>query len=105
MGMLQEWITVQTGVVRPEVRGVRLPDELMGDAMRFCGMPRGGALAGLAPQYDCFLDFFRQIPCVSKTFTDRMNTASSSIMDYARFKLCGTAGDLRLRRFSPHRSV
>ena len=45
--MLQEWITVQTGVVRPEARGVTLPDSLMGDAMRFVACHEVGHSLGL----------------------------------------------------------
>lgn len=35
LGMLQEWITVQTGAIRPEARGVKISDELMGDCHAF----------------------------------------------------------------------
>lgn len=36
----------------------------------------------------------------SKTFTDRMNTTSSSIMDYARFNYVAQPGD-GVRHFLP----
>ena len=84
LGMLQEWITVQTGVVRPEARGVRLPDELMGDAMRFVACHEVGHSLGL--RHNMISSWtFPTDSLRSKTFTDRMNTTSSSIMDYARF--------------------
>ena len=84
LGMLQEWITVQTGVVRPEARGVRLPDELMGDAMRFVACHEVGHSLGL--RHNMIASWtFPTDSLRSKTFTDRMNTTSSSIMDYARF--------------------
>ena len=35
LSMVREWITVQTGTVCPEARKVQLPDDLMGDAIRF----------------------------------------------------------------------
>ena len=84
LGMLQEWITVQTGVVRPEARGVKLPDELMGDAMRFVACHEVGHSLGL--RHNMIASWtFPTDSLRSKTFTDRMNTTSSSIMDYARF--------------------
>ena len=42
LNMLQEWITVQTGTVRPEARGIKLSDELMGDARGFVACPKEG---------------------------------------------------------------
>ena len=47
LNMLQEWITVQTGTVRPEARGIKLSDELMGDAMRFVACHEVGHSLGL----------------------------------------------------------
>ena len=85
-------ITVQTGVVRPEARGVKLPDELMGDAMRFVACHEVGYIYGFASQYDCFRTFPTD-SLRSKTFTDCMNTTSSSIMDYARFNDVAQPGD------------
>lgn len=37
----------------------------------------------------------------SKTFTDRMNSTSSSIMDYARFNYVAQPGD-GIKALSPH---
>ena len=91
LGMLQEWITVQTGVVRPEARGVRLPDELMGDAMRFVACHEVGHSLGLrhnmiAP------GLFRQIPCVSKNIYGPYEYHFLLYYGLCTFQLCGTAG-------------
>lgn len=100
LGMLQEWITVQTGVVRPEARGVRLPDELMGDAMRFVACHEVGHSLGL--RHNMIASWtFPTDSLRSKTFTDRMNTTSSSIMDYARFNYVAQPGD-GVTALSPH---
>ena len=100
LGMLQEWITVQTGVVRPEARGVRLPDELMGDAMRFVACHEVGHSLGL--RHNMIASWtFPTDSLRSKTFTDRMNTTSSSIMDYARFNYVAQPGD-GVTELSPH---
>ena len=75
LGMLQEGITVQTGVVRPEARGVRLPDELMGDAMRFVACHEVGHSLGL--RHNMIASWtFPTDSLRSKTCTDRMNTTS-----------------------------
>ena len=84
LGMLQEWITVQTGAIRPEARGVKISDELMGDAMRFVACHEVGHSLGL--RHNMMGSWaFPTDSLRSKTFTDRMNSTSSSIMDYARF--------------------
>ena len=92
LSMLQEWITVQTGVVRPEARGVALPDSLMGDAMRFVACHEVGHSLGL--RHNMMGSWaFPTDSLRSKTFTDRMNSTSSSIMDYARFNYVAQPGD------------
>lgn len=98
--MLQEWITVQTGVVRPEARGVSLPDELMGDAMRFVACHEVGHSLGL--RHNMMGSWaFPTDSLRSKAFTDKMNSTSSSIMDYARFNYVAQPGD-GVKALSPH---
>lgn len=98
--MLQEWITVQTGVVRPEARGVSLPDELMGDAMRFVACHEVGHSLGL--RHNMMGSWaFPTDSLRSKAFTDNMNSTSSSIMDYARFNYVAQPGD-GVKALSPH---
>lgn len=100
LSMLQEWITVQTGVVRPEARGVTLPDSLMGDAMRFVACHEVGHSLGL--RHNMMGSWaFPADSLRSKAFTDRMNSTSSSIMDYARFNYVAQPGD-GVKALSPH---
>lgn len=100
LAMLQEWITVQTGVVRPDARGVSLPDELMGDAMRFVACHEVGHSLGL--RHNMMGSWaFPTDSLRSKAFTDRMNSTSSSIMDYARFNYVAQPGD-GVTALSPH---
>ena len=100
LSMLQEWITVQTGVVRPEARGVTLPDSLMGDAMRFVACHEVGHSLGL--RHNMMGSWaFPTDSLRSKAFTDRMNSTSSSIMDYARFNYVAQPGD-GVKALSPH---
>ena len=98
--MLQEWITVQTGVVRPEARGTTIPDEMMGDAMRFVACHEVGHSLGL--RHNMIASWaFPTDSLRSKSFTDRMNSTSSSIMDYARFNYVAQPGD-GVKALSPH---
>ena len=100
LGMLQEWITVQTGTIRPEAKGVKLSDELMGDAMRFVACHEVGHSLGL--RHNMMASWaFPTDSLRSKTFTDRMNSTSSSIMDYARFNYVAQPGD-GVTALSPH---
>ena len=63
LNMLQEWITVQTGTVRPEARGIKLSDELMGDAMRFVACHEVGHSLGLRHNMMGSWAFPHPIPC------------------------------------------
>lgn len=100
MTMLQKWITVQTGAVDPAARTIQLPDSLMGDAMRFVACHEVGHSLGLRHNmmgsWAYPTDSLR-----SKNFTDRVNSTSSSIMDYARFNYVAQPGD-GVTRLSPH---
>lgn len=100
LSMLREWITVQTGAVRPEARGVSLPEELMGDAIRFVACHEVGHSLGLRHNMMAS-SAFPTDSLRSKSFTDRMNTTSSSIMDYARFNYVAQPGD-GVTALSPH---
>lgn len=100
LSMLQEWITVQTGAVRPEARDAVLSDELMGDAMRFVACHEVGHSLGL--RHNMMGSWaFPTDSLRSRAFTDRMNSTASSIMDYARFNYVAQPGD-SVKILSPH---
>ena len=92
LSMIQKWITVQTGMVNPDVRQVVIPDSIMGDAMRFVACHEVGHSLGLRHNmmgsWAYPTDSLR-----SKSFTDRVNSTSSSIMDYARYNYVAQPGD------------
>ncbi len=90
--ILQEWNTVQTGAIRPEVRGTKLPDEIMGDAMRFVACHEVGHSLGL--RHNMMGSWAYSTESLrSKDFTDKVNSTSSSIMDYARYNYVAQPGD------------
>ncbi len=98
--MLQKWITVQTGTVNPAAQQLIIPDSLMADAMRFVACHEVGHSLGLRHNmmgsWAYPTDSLR-----SKSFTDRVNSTSSSIMDYARYNYVAQPGD-GVTKLAPH---
>jgi hypothetical protein len=92
MSMLQKWIVVQTGAANPKARELPLPEEMMGEAIRFVACHEVGHSLGLRHNmmgsWAIPTDSLR-----SKSYTDRMRTNSSSIMDYARYNYVAQPGD------------
>lgn len=100
ISMVQEWITVQTGAINPEARGIKLPDDMMGDAIRFVACHEVGHSLGL--RHNMMGSWtFPTDSLRSKRFTDEMNSTASSIMDYARYNYVAQPGD-GVTAVSPH---
>ena len=100
ISMVQEWITVQTGAIDPQARGTKLPDEMMGDAIRFVACHEVGHSLGL--RHNMMGSWtFPTDSLRSKSFTDKMNSTASSIMDYARYNYVAQPGD-GITAVSPH---
>ena len=100
ISMVQEWITVQTGAIDPKARGTKLPDEMMGDAIRFVACHEIGHSLGL--RHNMMGSWtFPTDSLRSKSFTDKMNSTASSIMDYARYNYVAQPGD-GVTAVSPH---
>ena len=100
ISMVQEWITVQTGAIDPKARGTKLPDDMMGDAIRFVACHEVGHSLGL--RHNMMGSWtFPTDSLRSKSFTDRMNSTASSIMDYARYNYVAQPGD-GVTAVSPH---
>lgn len=100
LSMLQQWITVQTGAINPAARMTLLPDSIMGDAIRFVVCHEVGHSLGLRHN----MIASNSIPTDSlrsKSFTDKFNSTSASIMDYARFNYVAQPGD-GVTKVSPH---
>ena len=100
ISMVQEWSTVQTGAIDPKARGTKLPDEMMGDAIRFVACHEVGHSLGL--RHNMMGSWtFPTDSLRSKSFTDKMNSTASSIMDYARYNYVAQPGD-GVTAVSPH---
>lgn len=98
--ILHDWIIVQTAAVDDRVRGPKVPDEVMGDAMRFVACHEVGHSLGLRHN----MSASSSIPTDSlrsAKFTDMIGGTASSIMDYARFNYVAQPGD-GVKALTPH---
>lgn len=90
--LLQEWLFVQTAAANPAVRGVHIPEELMGDCIAYVVSHEVGHCLGLMHN----MAGSSSIPVDSlrcPEFTQKYGT-THSIMDYARFNFVAQPGDL-----------
>lgn len=90
--LISEWIKVQTGAQNPQARHMRLPEELIGDAVRFVACHEVGHSLGLRHNMIAS-NAYPTDSLRSVSFTQRMGGTSSSIMDYARFNYVAQPGD------------
>ena len=90
--LISEWIVVQTGATDPRARTLTLPDELIGDAVRFVACHEVGHSLGLRHNMIASAAYPTD-SLRSATFTSRMGGTSASIMDYARFNYIAQPGD------------
>lgn len=98
--LIREWIMVQTSAVDPRARTLQLPDDLIGDAVRFVACHEVGHSLGLRHNMIASAAYPTD-SLRSRTFTDRVGGTSASIMDYARFNYIAQPGD-GVRVMSPH---
>ena len=98
--LIREWIMVQTAATDPRARTLKLPDELIGDAVRFVACHEVGHSLGLRHNMIASAAYPTD-SLRSRTFTDRIGGTSASIMDYARFNYIAQPGD-GVRIMSPH---
>jgi hypothetical protein len=90
--LISEWIKVQTGAQNHQARRMRLPEELIGDAVRFVACHEVGHSLGLRHNMIAS-NAYPTDSLRSVSFTQRMGGTSSSIMDYARFNYVAQPGD------------
>ena len=90
--LISEWIKVQTGAQNPQARRMRLPEQLIGDAVRFVACHEVGHSLGLRHNMIAS-NAYPTDSLRSVSFTQRMGGTSSSIMDYARFNYVAQPGD------------
>ena len=92
LSLISEWIVVQTGAVDARARMLELPEEIIGDAVRFVACHEVGHSLGLRHNMIASAAYPTD-SLRSATFTSRMGGTSASIMDYARFNYIAQPGD------------
>lgn len=90
--LISEWIRVQTAATDPRARTITLPDELIGDAVRFVACHEVGHSLGLRHNMIASAAYPTD-SLRSAIFTNRVGGTSASIMDYARFNYIAQPGD------------
>ena len=90
--LISEWIRVQTSATDPRARTLNLPDELIGDAVRFVACHEVGHSLGLRHNMIASAAYSTD-SLRSAAFTSRVGGTSASIMDYARFNYIAQPGD------------
>lgn len=98
--LIREWIMVQTGACDARARGLTLPDELIGDAVRFVACHEVGHSLGLRHNMIAS-SAYPTDSLRSRSFMERMGGTSPSIMDYARFNYVAQPED-GVTVMSPH---
>ena len=92
LDLLRDWIVIQTGATDPRARTPQLPDDLLGDAMRFVACHEVGHSLGLRHN----MIASASVPTDSlrsPSFIKEFGGTSASIMDYARFNYIAQPGD------------
>ena len=91
LDILQSWRMIQTGPADPDVRGVKMPEEILGDCMRYVIAHEVGHTLSLMHNMSASaaipVDSLR-----SPSFTQKYGT-TYSIMDYARNNYVAQPGD------------
>lgn len=89
--ILADWLFIQTSVADKRVRTMNIPDEILGDAIRYIATHEMGHCLGLmhnmGASFSFPVDSLR-----SPSFTQKYGT-TPSIMDYARFNFIAQEGD------------
>lgn len=98
VSMLRDWIIIQTGAVQPAAHTWELPEELLGDAMRFVACHEVGHSLGL--RHNMIASSAFPVDSLrSNEFVKKYGT-STSIMDYSRYNYVAQPGD-GVEVFSP----
>ena len=92
VSLLYTWRMLQTAAVDPSVRQITLPEEVMGDAIRYVARHEVGHCFGLMHNM-ASSNAFPTDSLRSATFTQKYGT-TPSIMDDARFNYVAQPGDL-----------
>ena len=97
--LISEWIVVQTGATNPRARSLKVPEDLMGEAIRFVACHETGHSLGLRHNMIASAAYPTD-SLRSAKFMERVGGTSASVMDYARFNYVAQPGD-NVQHLSP----
>lgn len=90
--LISEWTVVQMGATNPRARSMKLPEDMMGEAVRFVACHETGHSLGLRHNMIASAAYPTD-SLRSAKFMERVGGTSASIMDYARFNYVAQPGD------------
>ena len=90
--LITEWTVVQMGATNPRARSLKLPEDMMGEAVRFVACHETGHSLGLRHNMIASAAYPTD-SLRSAVFMERVGGTSASIMDYARFNYVAQPGD------------
>lgn len=92
MTTLREWIVVQTGLLDPKARQANMPEEVMGEAIRFVACHEVGHSLGLRHNMIAS-NAYTIAELRNPQFMDSVRSTAASVMDYARYNYVAQPGD------------
>ncbi len=90
--LIGEWTVVQTGATNPRAHSMKIPEDMLGEAVRFVACHETGHSLGLRHNMIAS-SAYPTDSLRSPIFMERVGGTSASIMDYARYNYVAQPGD------------
>ena len=90
--LITEWNIVQVGATNPRARSMKIPEDMMGEAVRFVACHETGHSLGLRHNMIASAAYPTD-SLRSPKFMEHVGGTSASIMDYARYNYVAQPGD------------
>ena len=90
--LIGEWTVVQTGATNPRAHSMKIPEDILGEAVRFVACHETGHSLGLRHNMIASAAYPTD-SLRSPVFMERVGGTSASIMDYARYNYVAQPGD------------
>lgn len=92
LSLIGEWTVVQTGATNPRAHSMKVPEDMLGEAVRFVACHETGHSLGLRHNMIAS-SAYPTDSLRSPVFMERVGGTSASIMDYARYNYVAQPGD------------
>lgn len=102
ISLINKWLVVQTGAADERVRTMNIPEEIVGDALRYVVSHEVGHCLGF--MHNMGASAVYPVDSLRSAFFTETHGTTASIMDYARFNYVAQPGDAKRGvRMSPPR--